>query len=62
MRAAIVSAVPPSPTSSMSDRAGRRSAGICSASRQNRKLCGVLACTASATLPSAEKLSKMLVI
>ena len=30
--------------------------------RQNRKLCGSVACTASATLPSAVKLSKMLVI
>src|SRR5215470_19049089 len=50
------------PTSAMSLRAGRRRRAIRSAGCQNRKLWRSVACTASAMLPSAVKLSKMLVI
>src|SRR5262249_23569393 len=50
------------PTSAISLRAGRRRRAIRSAGCQNRKLWRSVACTASAMLPSAVKLSKMLVI
>src|SRR5213593_356049 len=52
----------PSPTESRTTRAGSRSARSSRADRQNRKFPPRCACTARATLSSAEKSRKMLVI
>src|SRR5213078_296658 len=60
--AARTSARPLNPTESRTARAGSRSARSARAGRQKRKLCPECAWTASATLSSAEKSGKMLVI
>ena len=62
MAAATRFAAGASPTSARRLRAGSRSFAICAAGRQNRKLCGSVACTASATFSSEVKVGKMLVI
>src|SRR6185369_4024693 len=59
---AMTSARGPSPTWARMARAGSRSVASARAARQNRKLWPAWACTASATLSSALKSRKMLVI